>query len=270
MDDQRVGALLRVLRIRRGLRQIDVAVLAGVSDATVSRIERGHLEQLSLAAVRRVVRVLEARLDLSVWTRSGDIERVSSSRHASLVNALVATLAAAGWSCRPEVSFSVGGERGLIDILGWHAPTRALLVIEVKTEVVDVAETVGTLDRKRRLAAGIARGIGWATESISCALVVADTRTNHRRITQHAATFEAALPHGGQRFRAFVQRPAGVIVAVAFWPIRHQGTARHLATGARRVRRPGSPAGRANSRSRRALVDASGGSNSSLEGDPAA
>jgi len=31
MDDQRVGALLRVLRIRRGLRQVDVAALAGVS-----------------------------------------------------------------------------------------------------------------------------------------------------------------------------------------------------------------------------------------------
>ena len=90
MDDQRLGGLVRVLRIRRGLRQVDVATLAGVSDQTVSRIERGHLETLSVNALRRVVRVLEARLDLTIWSRSGDIERLGSSGHAALVEAVIA------------------------------------------------------------------------------------------------------------------------------------------------------------------------------------
>jgi hypothetical protein len=41
----------------------------------------------------------------------------------------------------------------VIDILGWHAAARMILVIELKTEFVDINETMGTLDRKDRLAA---------------------------------------------------------------------------------------------------------------------
>jgi len=245
MDDQRLGALLRVLRLRRGIRQVDVATLAGLSDQTVSRIERGDLESLSFGAVRRVARVLEARLDLRLWTRAGEVERVASANHAALVEALIGALRSAGWTCWPEVSFNHGGERGLVDIVAWHPPTRTLLLLEAKTEIVDVAETVGTFDRKRRLAALIARQLGLAPLEISAAIVVADTRTNHRRVQEHAATFEAALPHSGQRFRAFVRRPSGAIAALAFWPIRHPGSARPLDRGARRVRSPaGAAAGR--------------------------
>ena len=217
MDDQRVGALLRVLRIRRGLRQIDVAQLAGVSDVTVSRIERGHLESLSVASVRRIARVLEARIELNLWTRAGAVERLISAHHAALVEAVIATLVGLGWNARPEVSFNFRGERGLVDIVAWHAETRTLLLIEVKTEVVDVGELFGTFDRKRRLAPELARAAGLDPATISTALVVADTATNHRRIRAHAATFGAALPDGGQRFRSFIRRPAGSIQAVAFW-----------------------------------------------------
>src|SRR5215211_7706863 len=181
MDDQRVGALLRVLRLRRGLRQVDVAALAGVSDQTISRIERGHLASLSVAMLRRVARVLEARLDLRLWTRAGEVERLASALHADLVESLLAALRADGWVVRPEVSFNLDGERGLVDIVGWHPTTRSSLLIEVKTEIVDVGEVVGTFDRKRRLAPRIARMLQFDPESISAALVVADTRTNHRR-----------------------------------------------------------------------------------------
>ena len=58
------------------------------------------------------------------------------------------------------------GERGVIDILAWHAATRTLLVIELKTEIVDINELMGTVDRKRRLAATVARE---QDESAACA-----------------------------------------------------------------------------------------------------
>ena len=60
--------------------------------------------------------------------------------------------------------FSVYGERGVIDMLIWHPARRALLVVELKTEIVDVNELLGTLDRKRRLAKRIARERGWPGE----------------------------------------------------------------------------------------------------------
>ena len=54
------------------------------------------------------------------------------------------------WIARPEVSFSIYGERGVIDLLAWHAATRSLLVVELKTELIDLQDLVSVLDRKRR------------------------------------------------------------------------------------------------------------------------
>ena len=48
------------------------------------------------------------------------------------------------WVVRPEVSFSIYGERGVIDVLAWHPARRAILVIELKTELVDINELMGT------------------------------------------------------------------------------------------------------------------------------
>jgi len=180
-------------------------------------------------------------VDVGLWTRAGEVERVASSRHAELANVLIDVLSQEGWVPRPEVSFNSRGERGLIDVLAWHPATGALLLLEIKTEIVDVGELFGTLDRKRRFAPEIARQLGFSPASISTALVVADTHTNHRRVTAHAATFGAVLPEGGQRFRAFIRQPLGIINAVAYWPYRHSGKTRLLGGGARRVNRPGEP-----------------------------
>ncbi|HEX5826481.1 MAG TPA: helix-turn-helix transcriptional regulator [Candidatus Limnocylindrales bacterium] len=43
MDDVAIGRLVRLTRVRRRLRQEDLALAAGVSRATVSRLERGGL-----------------------------------------------------------------------------------------------------------------------------------------------------------------------------------------------------------------------------------
>jgi ribosome-binding protein aMBF1 (putative translation factor) len=40
LNDQRFGAIVRVLRVRRRWRQVDLARRAGVSQSVVSRIER--------------------------------------------------------------------------------------------------------------------------------------------------------------------------------------------------------------------------------------
>jgi hypothetical protein len=209
-----------------------------MSDVTVSRIERGHLESLSFAVVRRVARVLEARLELSLWTRAGLVERVASALHAELGDGLIATLGTAGWIARPEVSFNLRAERGIVDVVAWHPETQTLLLIEVKTEVVDIGELFGTFDRKRRLGFDIGRQMGLDPKSVAAALVIGDTHTNHRRVARHAATFGAALPDDGRRFRAFVRRPTGDLAALAFWPFRHPGTVRRRGGGVRRVRRP--------------------------------
>ncbi len=64
MDDLRFGAAIRAARILRGWRQTDLTRTAGVSDVTVSRIERGHLDAITIRIVRRVAAALEVRIEL--------------------------------------------------------------------------------------------------------------------------------------------------------------------------------------------------------------
>lgn len=116
-------------------------------------------------------------------------------------------------------------------------PAAKLLVIEVKTEIVDVGELLGTLDRKERLARRIAARMGWEPTVVSLALVVHDSRMNRRRVAEHRSTFGAVLPSDGRVLRAHLRHPrGGRIAAVAFWSILRPGGTRHAGGGIRRVR----------------------------------
>lgn len=245
MQDLAVGARMRSVRVRLGMQQAEVATRARVSDGTVSRIERGYLDTVSLRTLRAVASALEIRVDVVPRWRGGDLERAVSARHARLAEAAVLWLAdIPGWAVRPEISFSIYGERGIIDLLAWHEGRRALLVIELKTEIVDVGETIGTLDRKARLAGTVAADLGWVAETSSVCLLVSDKRTNHRRLSEHAATFRAALPDDGRRLRAWLRTPIGRIQALTFLPDRHPGTARPTGSARCRVRRQRADGGR--------------------------
>jgi hypothetical protein len=51
----------------------------------------------------------------------------------ALDEAVTRLLADDGWEAVPEVTYSIFGERGSID-LAWHPASRTLLVIELKSE----------------------------------------------------------------------------------------------------------------------------------------
>lgn len=236
MDDQQVGTAIRTVRIRRRKRQADVAAAVGASASTMSRIERGHLDEVKLGTLRRVCAHLEIRLEIRLWSKGGDLDRMLSARHAQLVESIIAKLRrdSPDWEVLPEVSFSIWGERGVIDILAWHPGRRALLVIEVKTEIVDVGEMLGTFDRKRRLARDIALEHGWDPLTVSAWLVVAEGRTNERRIAEHRTTLRAAYPADGRRVHAWLADPDGSLAALSTWHV--EAGQRAAAAPVRRVR----------------------------------
>ena len=122
------------------------------------------------------------------------------------------------WVTEPEVSFSIYGERGIIDILAWHPTRRILLVIELKTEIVDVNEMLGTLDRKRRLAMEIARTRGWHPTAVGSWLVVAPSRANRRALAEHRAVLRSKFPIDGHAVRIWLRDPSGPIDAVSSLP----------------------------------------------------
>lgn len=149
---------MRQVRTRRGWRQADLSEAADVSRATISRMERGHFGKVSLGTIRRVAAALDIRIELIARWRAGDLDRLLNARHSALHELNARHFAELpGWMAEPEVSFSIFGERGVIDILAWHPGRRALLITELKTDIADVSDLVGTVDRKRRLAAQVAR-----------------------------------------------------------------------------------------------------------------
>ncbi len=151
MDDRHVGRLVRVLRIRLGGRQVDIAERAGVSQTVVSLVERGHLDAMPLQRLRRVLGAVGASVELQVRWRGGEIDRVLDEAHAALVGAVARELTRLGWTVVPEVSYAHFGEYGSIDLLAWHEATATLLVVEVKTELTSIEQLLRRHDAKVRL-----------------------------------------------------------------------------------------------------------------------
>lgn len=106
MDDLRVGALLRVLRRRRGWRQIDLARAAGCDQKLISTVERGFLDRLSVHRLRLIGKVLEVELRFEPRWRRGDVDRLLDEAHANLVEHVVTVLRRLGWTVIVEYSFN--------------------------------------------------------------------------------------------------------------------------------------------------------------------
>jgi len=152
MDSSRLGRGLRAIRIRTNLTQTAVATRADVPRAVVARVERGDIARVQVGQMLAIAVALRADVDVVLRWNGTDLDRLLNAGHSAMHELVVGILIAAGWEVVPERSFSRWGERGVIDILAWHAPTRTLLVVELKTEIVDVQLLIGTVDRYRRLA----------------------------------------------------------------------------------------------------------------------
>ena len=239
MDDQRIGAAFRAVRVRRGWRQSDVASRAKVSASVVSAIEHGRLDQVAPATLRRVAAVLGIRLEMTVRLPHGEVDRLLNAGHAALHEELARYLdTLPGWLHAPKVSFAVYGERGVIDILAYHQPTRSLLVIELKTELVALEDLLATMDRRLRLAARIARDRGWEASTVSAWVVFAESDTNRRRARSLGSVLRSAFPADGRKMRSWLQRPVGSIRALSFWANFGESTTQQRKSTRQRVRVP--------------------------------
>jgi transcriptional regulator with XRE-family HTH domain len=259
--EQRVGAAIRVVRCRRGIRQSDLARSAGVSTATISRIERGHMASLPLETAARVASELDVRLDVVARWRGGELDRLLNAGHSAMHEQVARMFGRfPGWQVAPEASFSIWGERGVIDVLAWHSARRMLLVIELKTAIVDVQDLISTIDRKRRLAAEIASARGWGTPEAGGAptpdaigagvctsawVIVADTRTNRARLAAHVSVLRAAFPADGRTMRGWIPDPQQPVAALSFLQITSAGKRMSSRGGLQRVRIAGGRVSRA-------------------------
>ena len=195
-----------------------VAAKSGISTSAYSEMERGLIEPVPLGKLRKVGAVLEARLVLEPRWRGAALDRMLASRHASMTEAVSRLIIDAGWEVRPEVSFNNFGERGVVDLVAWHAASHTVLLVELKTELVDINDLRAVTDRRRRLAAIIIEPFGWKPVIVSQWVVVAESRSNRRRLAEHRTALRAAFPSDGRAVAGWLTAPNWSSAALWFLP----------------------------------------------------
>lgn len=236
--DLRFGRELRALRIRASFRQEDVGRRARLSRSLVARMESGDIDRVTVGRLREVANALGATLDVRLRWRAEGLDRLLDEAHARLVDAFVVLLRASGWEVAVEVSFSVWGERGSIDVFAFHRATGIVLVVEIKSIIPDSQATLHSLDRKTRLAGELARDRGWECRGVARLLVVGDSATSRRRVGRLAATYDAALPARGWEVRCWLRKPSGSMAGLMFLSIATGSGTNEGMRGEQRVRRP--------------------------------
>jgi hypothetical protein len=210
MDDVALGSAVRAIRIRKLMPQAAVARSARVHQWDVSRLEGGRLADLRVSTVRAIASTLGMRLQIEPRWHGPELGRLVNVAHAALQGAVLRRFERLdGWTAVPEASFSIYGERGAIDVLAWHTATRTLLVVELKTVLVEAAELVRTMDARLRLASDIGRERGWRPLQTGSWIVLTDTSTNRRHVAAHREILAPLAAADGRRMRRWLRAPRG-------------------------------------------------------------
>lgn len=208
---------IRHLRRRYGWRQSDLGDRAGVSREIVSRIERGVVRGLTVQNIEKVSAALHASVDITVRWQGEQLDRLVDAAHAHLVQTVCRQLSESGWVVEVEVSFNHYGDRGRVDVLAFHAPSQTLLIVEVKSAVGDLQETLGRLDVKARLGRMLAAQSGWGVpHAVIPALVIGDLRRARRVVSDHESSFNRYSLRG-RKALAWLRRPQSPAPTGLLW-----------------------------------------------------
>jgi Holliday junction resolvase-like predicted endonuclease len=145
---------------------------------------------------------------LSVEVQASGERPLRDARHAELQNRVARSLRSDGWIVDTERSFNHFGDRGRIDILAYHLARRILLVVEIKSRLHDVQDTLGRLDVKLRVAPRLAADRAWAPFVVVPALIIREDRTSRRRVHAHDALF-ATFDRRARAARSWLRTPRG-------------------------------------------------------------
>ena len=238
MNTKRIGRIARTLRVRQRLTQAALALQAGVSRRAVAMLERGGAGRLRVEVVEAVLACLGGRLDLRVFWNGPELDRLLDAGHAALGALIKRRLERWGWIVRVEVSYSRYGERGRIDFLAWHPLTGVLLVVELKTDLVDVQALLGTMDAKTRLGRHVAEQFGWDVRAVVPAIVFTEDRTTRDRLQRLTTLFDRYSLRGRSAI-SWLRSPDGAPSGLLWFAAIPGPTPSRSAAPRVRTRRPG-------------------------------
>jgi transcriptional regulator with XRE-family HTH domain len=199
----RVGIGLRDARLARGLRQVDVAREAGISQPFYSRIEHGRELGVSLLTLCACASSLGVQLAGFVEALPGsslprDIEHL---RRQSLV---VGIAAHGGWRAAPESPLVDDGPRPRsIDVRLTRPERHEAAVVEVWDLLADGGDAMRGLDAKV-LATRERLGAGWRVEGL---LLLRRTARNRAVVRELRPLIAARFPARSTAWLAALTRP---------------------------------------------------------------
>ena len=199
----RIGRALREARLNGGLRQRQVADVAGISQAYYSRIERGKAESASLDTLATCAAAVGTQLTafleaLPGSSLPGDLEHIRRQQ------ALIALAATAGWHATPERPIDPDASRSRsIDVYLERRSANEVAVVEIVNLVLDAGAVLRGLSDK---ASAVRRELGpeWRVAAV---LVVRATSRNRRLVGSLADLFQARFPGRSADWLAALARP---------------------------------------------------------------
>jgi transcriptional regulator with XRE-family HTH domain len=200
---QDIGRTIHDVRVRLGWSQRELARRSGVSQARISRIERGTLQDLRIGVIDRLFVALGVRY--WVGTESPHIIRAPADQvHASCSAYTARRLLAHGLLVEREVEVGGDRSRGWIDLLAFQPHSRTLFVVEVKTEIHDIGAIERSLNWYQRESLRVVRRFGWHPGRVLSVLLVLDSRVNDHRIGLAPDVFRTAFPGRAKELRAIL------------------------------------------------------------------
>lgn len=185
--------------VRDGRRRIrktqgQLAAAAGISRGYVAAVERARANP-TLDVVARISAALglEAAL-VMVEPILVDGPHQRDLVHARCSGYVERRLRGATWLTEREVEVVAGRSHGWIDLIAFDRATETLLVIEIKTSLVDLGLVERQLGWYERSAGNAARRIGWTPRRIVSWLLVLATEEVEIAIRRNRDVLERAFP----------------------------------------------------------------------------
>lgn len=203
-----IAIAVRAGRLRRRWSQRRLAEIARMNQATISRMEQGRGRHVALATVVRAFTALGVEVELRfIGPVAVGPSQVRDRRHARAVAYVVRRLARHGFELATEVEVGDGRWLGFIDILAFHPIHRWMLVVEVKSAIVDIGGSERQLAAYERDAWTAAHSRGWRPRAATAVLVVERSDATIATLRESREAFDRAFPLRASEIRRALDRP---------------------------------------------------------------
>ena len=183
--------------------QAELAVAVGVSRAHIASIESGRANP-SLDLAWSIAERLGVDLQLLTPPPLVLDRRRSDLVHARCSAYVERRMHAAGWLTAREVEVMEGRTHGWIDLLAFHPSSKLLVVVEIKTQLLDIGAAERQIAWYEREARAVARRRGWQPRRVCAWLVLLASEEVEAAISIHRQLLRRSFPDRAPGMRRVV------------------------------------------------------------------